>query len=134
MLGCIIKVCQGTKQRQHHEDTGITIIFFTVIKIIDKRRNISSIIKHKRKSVKLVSPGRRCWRSRACRRFRARQSRGGRRCTACTPPASGSRGRSRCLPHNLNYLTLPSKYFKNKMYCSVLLLLFIDCYINIRAL
>ena len=27
-----MKVCQGTKQRQHHEDTGITIVFFTVIK------------------------------------------------------------------------------------------------------
>jgi len=36
-----IEVCRGTKQRQHHGDTGITIIFFTIVKNFDEQWNIS---------------------------------------------------------------------------------------------
>ena len=36
-----IEVCRGRKQRQRHGDTGITIIFFTVVKNIDEQWNKS---------------------------------------------------------------------------------------------
>ena len=36
-----IEVYQGTKQRQSHGDTGITIIFFIVLKNIVEQWNIS---------------------------------------------------------------------------------------------
>jgi len=35
-----IKVCRGIKQRQRHGDTGITKIFFTVVKNIDEHWKI----------------------------------------------------------------------------------------------
>jgi len=38
---CVFKLCRGTKLRQRHEDTGITIIFFIVVENIDKQCNIS---------------------------------------------------------------------------------------------
>jgi len=37
----LFEVCRDTKQRQSHGDTSITIIFFTVVKNIDKQWNIS---------------------------------------------------------------------------------------------
>jgi len=36
-----IKVCRGTKQRQRHRETGITMIFFTAVKNIDEQWSIS---------------------------------------------------------------------------------------------